>query len=384
MYRLRNVGFVGTLSSIQKHLLRRYKQTGVIVAEPVQSLVTDTIKLHGYGFPVNSPLTVCGKVEIPSQRVSFKSFAHIITSSDGYFDLSETESVGGTYTGVDNMGLLWSMRHGEGSKERFQLSDVTVPVTYEFSTFNGHVDEFINNIPICSCTVQRKFVSDKVNVIDIKEGRIRGKLFLPTGTGPFPGIITIYGGTVGGCVTQDSAAILANYGFATLALAFYGVDGLPKNYAKEPLNIEYFEEAIDFLSSHPKVKSDGIGLYGQSMGGNIALTIISSVDTKIKSVVCVNGCVSCSVMPYIYKDTKIEPLQIDLKKVEVLSDNYISIRDIYSDPRDEPWTIIPFEKSEADLLWIVSLDDSCWNSELYADIGKVNMDIYGKKKLRNC
>ena len=240
MYRLRNVGFVGTLSGIQKHLLRRYKQTGVIVAEPVQSLVTETIKLRGYDFPANSPLTVFGKVEIQSQRVNFKSFAHIITSIDGYFDLSETESVGGTYTGIDNMGMLWSMRHGEGFKERFQLSDVTVPVTYEFSAFNGHVDEFINNIPFCSCTAQRKFVSDNVNVIDIKEGKIRAKLFLPTGTGPFPGIVTIYGGTKGGYVSQDAAAILANDGFATLALAFYGVDDLPKSYATEPLNIEYF------------------------------------------------------------------------------------------------------------------------------------------------
>ena len=48
------------------------------------------------------------------------------------------------------------------------------------------------------------------------------------------------------------AALLASYGFVTLALAFFGVEGLPAVYSD--FDISYFERAVDFLLSHQHVE----------------------------------------------------------------------------------------------------------------------------------
>lgn len=57
-------------------------------------------------------------------------------------------------------------------------------------------------------------------------------------------------GTAGGLLEYRSAQ-LASRGFASLALAFYAYDDLPKNL--EEFNISYFEEAVEFLLKHEKV-----------------------------------------------------------------------------------------------------------------------------------
>ena len=46
-----------------------------------------------------------------------------------------------------------------------------------------------------------------------------------------PGLIKIYGGIHRGQVIEDKAALFASRGFATLALAFFGVKDLPISYA---------------------------------------------------------------------------------------------------------------------------------------------------------
>ena len=63
------------------------------------------------------------------------------------------------------------------------------------------------------------------------------------------------------------AALLASYGYVTLALAFYGVADLPSLYDSFDLN--YFQLAVDWLLSQPQVTGDRLGLYGSSTGGTV-------------------------------------------------------------------------------------------------------------------
>ena len=76
---------------------------------------------------------------------------------------------------------------------------------------------------------KRKFL---VSFILVNKGRIRGTLFLPPGPGPFPAVINMYGGIHKKNVIEDKSAMFASRGFASLALAFFGVEGLPKTYTK--------------------------------------------------------------------------------------------------------------------------------------------------------
>lgn len=74
-------------------------------------------------------------------------------------------------------------------------------------------------------------------------------LGLSAGPGPFPGVIDLFGGSGG--LIEFRAVLLANKGFAVLALAFFGYDDLPQSL--EEVDLEYFEEASILLLKHPKV-----------------------------------------------------------------------------------------------------------------------------------
>ena len=73
----------------------------------------------------------------------------------------------------------------------------------------------------------------KIGIL-FQEGRIRGTLFIPNSNeyqnGPYPTIISLYGGINQGKVVEERSALFASRGFVSLALAYFGVDGLPKNY----------------------------------------------------------------------------------------------------------------------------------------------------------
>ena len=76
------------------------------------------------------------------------------------------------------------------------------------------------------------------------------------------------------------AALLASYGFVTLALAFYGVDDLP---VLDKFDMNYFQLAVDFLLSQPEVLGDKVGLFGVSTGGTLALTMMTCMKDKISN-----------------------------------------------------------------------------------------------------
>ena len=60
-----------------------------------------------------------------------------------------------------------------------------------------------------------------------------------TGSGPFPGVIYMYGGLPG--IYEDTTALLASHGFAALTLPFYEYDDLPKD---RDIDLTYFKVSI--------------------------------------------------------------------------------------------------------------------------------------------
>lgn len=98
-------------------------------------------------------------------------------------------------------------------------------------------------------------------------------------------IVDMWGRTGG--LREDRAALLSSNGLATLALAYCEYTDLPQKY--HVLELSYFEKAIDWLSAHPKVKSNSVGLVGLSFGEALALAIASQIPHKVKAVVSISG-----------------------------------------------------------------------------------------------
>jgi dienelactone hydrolase len=122
---------------------------------------------------------------------------------------------------------------------------------------------------VATACVERARLPEDVSRSVIREAGLVGTLFHPIDDGPRPGVILL-GGSEGGLHELD-AALLANHGFAVLALAYFGAEGLPSHLVEIPL--EYFEAAIGFLRAHPAIQGGPVGLIGGSRGGEAALNI---------------------------------------------------------------------------------------------------------------
>ena len=345
--------------------------------EPYKSLIDEPVTLCGSGFERKSKITIQSVLQCPEEQIHFMSYGHYLTSDNGSFDLKEMASLGGTYIGIDSSGLFWSMNHLEDSRDNFSLKDGKSILNYSFNIFDGYISDFSNVNTLASASIQKCVLREGICREEITGGNIRGTLFSPSQRGSYPAVITIFGGNKMRHVREEYAAYLANQGYVTLALPFFGVDGLSKTYTEKPIEIEYFEEAIEFLKSLNNVNGK-IGILGHSKGGDLALGIMAHLS-GINAVCTINGAIVSIGADVTYKGQVTKMISSDVGRLAINKDGTIDISNTLDNPRDFPNRIHQFQRSSADLLMIVGQEDKNWQSELFADIAKELMDVEGKE-----
>ena len=197
------------------------------------------------------------------------------------------ESTGGTYRGISPMGLFWSMHledpHGKGNTLFTKNGVLPNGVSLEVEC-DGQVS--------ASAELERNFLALGTELRDLnigdnltsnggsrEAGRV-GCLFIPPGHGPHPVVIVLSGS--GGGFDLDKAAALSRHGFATLALAYFGIPPLPAWLHRIPL--DYFEAALVWLASLPELDLERIAALGVSRGSELAL-LLATKFPQIRSVV---------------------------------------------------------------------------------------------------
>ena len=157
---------------------------------PKFSLIDKITKINVSRLKSLQKITLGARVVGDSGQV-FESHAHFIADKHGQVDVCRDPSVGGSYSGVSAMGLLWSMIPAPGQRKGIRLmkSDVTKPYNVALNCFDGHIDpqESSSSQPLSSKTFEKGYMANEVKRIPVKEERIRGTLFLSPGDGPFPG-----------------------------------------------------------------------------------------------------------------------------------------------------------------------------------------------------
>ena len=157
--------------------------------QPGSSLVDDKVKIIASGLRPKQNITLEARI-VGDKGEVFESHAYFIADKDGEIDVCRDSSLGGSYSGVSPMGLLWSMKPALGQRKgtRMMKSDVTKPYNIDLNCFDGHVIPNESSLqPLSSVTFQKWYMAEGVKRIPVREGRIRGALFLPAGDGPFPG-----------------------------------------------------------------------------------------------------------------------------------------------------------------------------------------------------
>ena len=94
------------------------------------------------------------------------------------------------------------------------------------------------------------------------------------------------------------ASLLSSHGFASLTLAFFGVEGLPRPEIKTldsyppyfgSLDLKYFENAVDYLIAHKDVHNyHGVGVMCLSGSGPIGLMMAVHIK-HVRCVIHMNG-----------------------------------------------------------------------------------------------
>lgn len=110
---------------------------------------------------------------------------------------------------------------------------------------------------------------------------------------------------------------------------------------------------------------------------------MASFLKNISATVSINGSGIGANRPIHYKQTCIPPLGFDLRRVKVVYSGLLDVVDIRNDAVGgcENPSMIPIEKAQGPILFIVGQDDRNWSSELYAQIASERLQAHGKGKL---
>ncbi|KAF0023710.1 hypothetical protein F2P81_024340 [Scophthalmus maximus] len=309
-----------------------YSQIRLKILPSARCLFDRLVQVKVEGLAPFKPVELRSKL-VDDRGVIFKASALYQADDAGQVDVCHAPSLGGSYTGVEPMGLFWSMAP-DTAHSKLLKRNVLSPTLVEMAA------------------VSRE-----------------------TGKGPFPGIVDLY--TLGGGLSEPRACLLANKGFVVLALAYYGYQDLPKN--PKNLDLEYFEEAVTYLRSQPEVKGPGVGIISISHSGALALSM-SSLLEGITATVCINGCSANCVIPLHYKDIVIPPLHPTVENVKISDSGLINIRDVLSGATLEKnrASLIPIERASCRFLFAVAEDDQNWNSALFAQQAAATLRLHGK------
>ncbi|XP_069494870.1 acyl-coenzyme A thioesterase 5-like [Ambystoma mexicanum] len=309
----------------------------------------------------------------------FDSCAHYRADGQGNIDLDTAPSTGGHYTGVMPMGLLWSLTPAalEHPYDRLEKKDVVkTPMRVELLVHKGHSQpKELPGLVLAKEKVDRWFAAPGVQRIRLREGDVRGSLFLPPGYGPFPGVIDLFGDE-GGLVEYRSS-LLASRGFASLALPYFGFEDLPR--MMKDFHLEYFEEAAKFLLRHPKVKGPGVGVIGTGKGADLALSMVTFLQ-EVKVGVSISGCCSNTAASLHYGEQTIPALRYDMGMVQISDTAVFDIFESLGDPMDpeNKQSIIPIENADGQFLFVVGEGDRNWKSSLYAQLAVSRLREHGK------
>ncbi|XP_053387306.1 uncharacterized protein LOC123563546 [Mercenaria mercenaria] len=336
-----------------------------IIVDKEDALVDEVINITLNGLQEKQHVTV--RAEVNEKGQIFAGSGCFVADDNGTIDISTQPSTHGTYEGVSQMGLFWSMRSAPGMAKGMRLitKNASAPLLTDITVFPGHLtfeETYTLDINhLSSKKIRRWYMAKGVQKIKVRSGRIRGTLFLPPGRGPFPGVIDMFG-VVGSCI-EFRAALLASRGFASIALAYFLYEDLPNNLEK--LELEYFMEAVDWLSSQTFVDGDNIGVIGVSKGGEVALNL-GFYSNKIKSVVSVNGGPFFTTVPMLYKGEYIGRTGFHMDRIISTEEGLDFRESMHCEVKD----YVPIWTKDVNVLLICGLDDRCLKPEFLSNLWK--------------
>ncbi|XP_076996493.1 bile acid-CoA:amino acid N-acyltransferase-like [Tamandua tetradactyla] len=347
-----------------------------LTATPTSALADEPVHIRATGLSPSQVVTFEASLEDEKGNL-FHSRAYYRANEAGEVDLEHASALGGDYVGVHPMGLFWSLKPEKILTRLVKRDVMNSPFKVQLKLYDSNIliTALFMAAPKASLTVERWYMAPGVTRIQVREGRIRGALFLPPGEGPFPGVIDLFGGRGG--LTEFRSSLLASHGFVSFALAYFNYEDLPP--FMEKTDLEYFEEAVNFLLKQPKVLGPGIGIVSICKGAEIGLSMAIHLE-QVTATVLINGPNFVLSCPHVYHEQVIQPLPPLPHLLSTTDLGFVEFYHLVGDPLDEanqPF-LFPVEKAQGHFLFIVGEGDKSLNSKVYAVQATEQLGGHGK------
>ncbi|CAB4036298.1 Hypothetical predicted protein, partial [Paramuricea clavata] len=124
--------------------------------------------------------------EVVTLRARTVDDNNLVFESTAKYKANQNGEVG-SYTGIEPMGLFWSMKPViDADKHDFLTKrDVTIPFKITMNVFDEFGDRGMI-VPATTVTMERCFLGTSVTRCIVEGNGLYGTLFLPHGKGPFP------------------------------------------------------------------------------------------------------------------------------------------------------------------------------------------------------
>jgi hypothetical protein len=202
---------------------------------PEQALMDAQVQIRVLHCPPDQRITLTAQIT-DDGGWHWSSRAVFLADETGTVDLAAQAPLEGSYTGIDPMGLFWSMAP-DTRKRGMDYFNQLHPYR---TTFTAEVGDRV----IATAQLEQTFGASDLVTQSVREQGLVGTLFHPAAPGEYPGVLVL-GGSEGG-FPNAMAALLASHGYATLALAYHKVEGLPKTLVNIP--VEYFATALAWMA----------------------------------------------------------------------------------------------------------------------------------------
>lgn len=136
------------------------------------SFFDEPVHLKVTGLPPKQFVELRSKLT-DGKGVSFQASATYCSNKKGQIDLDTCPSLGGSWLGIETMGLFSSMKP-QVPHSRLTLRDMSMPLSVDIEvTCHGQV--------LVQQILERRFMADGVQKFPLEGGKIRGSLFVPPG-----------------------------------------------------------------------------------------------------------------------------------------------------------------------------------------------------------
>jgi dienelactone hydrolase len=315
---------------------------------PDHVLVDETAAIRASGLQPGEHVSIEASLT-DGAGAPWKSAAEFAADAQGVVDTSKQAPVKGSYDGISPIGLVLFMKAAKREVADYTDQPDLGSQTIQFQLMR-------EGKPVATAQLVQIRLGDGVRQFPVILP-VDGTLFLPKGSGPFPGVLVLGGSECG--VPIQKAAWLASHGYAAMALAYCGYDNLPKVLAAIPL--EYFGHALDWMKMRMEIESDRIGVLGTGRGAELALQL-GSMYPQVKAVVAY---APANVLFPSCCDTAI-PFAWTWKGQQL---DHISVamwRNPMSDPKWRTVAQIPVEHTQGPIMLIAGGDDKSWPSTMMA------------------